>query len=159
MNILSIYRWPDLPRLLGLSVVYALLAKIALIANVNDTILCLPSGLALAALLIYGKKYWPGVFIGAFAISIMVGRPVGLATAIALGNTLAPWLGAWLLTRDGEFDLALNRLRDYFRLLLLGGVVGATARAIIGDTALLQAGAITLQSYPYTLLHWWVGVY
>ncbi|TSA48335.1 MAG: PAS domain S-box protein [Nitrosomonadales bacterium] len=154
------YRWADLPRLLGFAGVYAVLAKIVLsiaLAGGNITTLWLPAGLGLAALLVYGKKYWPGVFAGAFAAGIMVGDSVWLSAAIASGNALESLFGAWLLTRKGQFELSLQQLSDYSRLLLLAGVFSTSVSAIIGVTALLQAGMITGQTYAHDLLLWWVG--
>ena len=91
------YRWSELARMAGLALAYALLAKVMLdlfSANGVITLVWPPSGLALAALLIGGKKYWPGIFIGALAGNLMAGSPAGVSVFIALGNTLEGLTGA-----------------------------------------------------------------
>jgi PAS domain S-box-containing protein len=143
-----------------LALAYVLLANIVVRyfqTSDNLTSVWLPSGLALAALLIGGKKYWPGVFIGTFVANLVAGSSVLLSAAFALGNTLSPLLGAWLLTRAGRFDPSLRALRDYFRLILLAGFVSASVSATVGASALFWAGFKTQQTLPLTILHWWMG--
>src|ERR1700684_1905947 len=65
-----------------------------------------PTGIALAALLLWGYRVWPG----AFASNALVSEPVWTAAAIATGNTLAPVFGNFLLRRFGGFDNALERV-------------------------------------------------
>ena len=47
-----------------------------------------PTGLALAALTVFGLRYWPGVAIGAFLANSATDVPVFAAFTIAVGNTL-----------------------------------------------------------------------
>ncbi|MDO8464282.1 MAG: PAS domain S-box protein [Gallionella sp.] len=147
-------------KLLGVAVLYALLAKIVLTffsANGVVSIVWPPSGLALAMLLIGGKRYFPGVFLGAFLANAMTGLALGVAAAIAMGNTLEALLGAWLLTRDGRFDSDLRTLGDYLRLIVLGGFVACSVAALNGSTTLLASGFITAEAYFHNLLYWWMG--
>jgi diguanylate cyclase (GGDEF)-like protein/PAS domain S-box-containing protein len=160
LKLFSIYRLSDVPKLLFLGFLYAVLARIVLIsasANGNITTIWLPAGLGLAALLVYGKKYWLGVFIGSFAAGVMVDDPIWVSATLALGNALESYLGAWLLTYKSEFDLTLNRLQDYIRLIFLVGIITPIVSAIFGVTALLQAGYITGNEYFQSWLFWWLG--
>ncbi len=147
-------------KLLGVAALYALLAKIVLTlfaANGVVSIVWPPSGLALAVLLIGGKRYFSGVFLGAFIANAMTGLSPGVAAAIAMGNTLEALLGAWLLTRDDKFDSNLITLRDYLRLIVLAGFVACGAAALNGSTTLLVSGFITSGVYFQNLLNWWMG--
>jgi PAS domain S-box-containing protein len=47
-----------------------------------------PTGIALAALLLYGACLWPGIAMGAFLVNLFVGAPVLVAGGMALSNTL-----------------------------------------------------------------------
>jgi integral membrane sensor domain MASE1 len=47
-----------------------------------------PSGISLAALVLYGRAVWPGVAAGAFLVNLWVGAPVPVALGIAGGNTI-----------------------------------------------------------------------
>ena len=46
------------------------------------------TGIALAALLLLGRKMWPGIFIGAFFANAFTNEPLLAAGGIAIGNTL-----------------------------------------------------------------------
>ena len=147
-------------KLLGIAALYALLAKIVLTffsANGVVSIVWPPSGLALSVLLMGGKRYFPGVFLGAFLANAMTGLALGVATAIAIGNTLEALLGAWMLTRNGRFDSNLRTLHNYLRLVVLAGFVACSVAALNGSTTLLVSGFITSETYFQNLLYWWMG--
>lgn len=159
MNCLLVYRWSDLPRLAGLALAYALLAKITIgyFAMPGEVAaLWPPSGLALAALLIGGKKYWPGIFIAVFAANLADGRSVQVSTLFALGNTLEPLVGAWLLTRMVRFDTALTHPHHYLSLCL-AGAASAGVGGIITATLLLLAGFLTQHTFAHNVSNWWRG--
>jgi PAS domain S-box-containing protein len=147
-------------KLLGVAALYALLAKVVLTffsANGVVSIVWPPSGLALAVLLIGGKRYFPGVFLGAFIANAMTGLAPGVAAAIAAGNTLEALLGAWLLTRDGKLYPDIRTLDDYLRLIVLGGFVACGIAALNGSTTLLISGFIDTGTYFRNMLNWWMG--
>ena len=65
------------------------------------TLIWLPTGIAVAALLRWGWRMAPGVYLGAFLVNLAIGSSWPLAAAIAVGNTLAPLLTAGWLKRAG----------------------------------------------------------
>lgn len=128
----------------------------------NDPVVSIiwpPSGIALAALLMGGRKYAPGVFIGALLVAILTstpGSPLWVATGIATGCLLEAWAGWWLLTRVYRINPDLDEPRDYFCL----GAAGAAAALIaagIGVGLLFVAGLMPAHSVWQNLLHWWQG--
>ena len=62
-----------------------------------------PTGIALAALVLFGNRLWPGIALGAFLANLTAHEPLASACGIALGNTLEAVLGAYLLRRFVEF--------------------------------------------------------
>ena len=58
-----------------------------------------PAGIALAVILVFGYRFWPGILIGAFAITASLGFPVTTALGIGVGNTLEAMLATYLLRR------------------------------------------------------------
>src|SRR5262249_23092778 len=78
-----------------------------------------PTGIALAALLLFGSRAWPGITLGAFLANATANAPLATAAGIALGNTLGALLGAWLLRRLVGFDKALERVQDVLGLVVL----------------------------------------
>ncbi|MFZ2162664.1 MAG: EAL domain-containing protein [Sideroxyarcus sp.] len=159
MHPFAIYRWPDIPKLLGLALLYALLIQLCLshlTTDGNISPVWLPSGLGLAALLIGGKKYWPGVFIGAMAAYLATGRSIPVSFFIASSNVIEPLLAVWLLLRCKHFDHRLQFASDYLWLILIGAAVAALA-AVIGVVTLAGAGLLPPDAVARGWLFWWRG--
>lgn len=158
MNQYLVYRWADLPLLAGVALLYVLLARATatyLTGNTDVSLLWLPSGLALSALLLGGKRYWLGVFIGAFAAYVTLGCPVAASTLMALGQTLEPLLCVWLLAR---FEPTVKHPQDYLCPWIgLAGAISAGVSALVGVTALSLAGGLAQQTFPQAIQHWWMG--
>ncbi len=157
MKFLTVYRWIDLPRLAGLTVVYAFLAKLVLTfssSSGNVTIFWIPGGVALAALLLWGNRYAPAVFLAALVAGIKIGDPLPLSALIALGNTLESLFAAWLLKRLTGFDAELTETRDFLKLAW-AACVSACISAFIGPLALLEYGYLTTENLKHSMLHWW----
>ncbi len=115
-----------------------------------------PTGIALAAVLLFGYRAWPAVALGAFLANATANTPPGAAAAIALGNTLEALLGAWLLRRAG-FDNALGRVNDVLALVALAAGVSTAVSATVGATSLCWAGLRPWSAYPALWSVWWLG--
>jgi diguanylate cyclase len=147
-------------RILAVALVYMILGKVAVsFATVqgNVSILWPSSGVALAAILLFGRELWPGVFLGALSTGLWInGNPPLTATAIATGNTLEVLVGLWLLQHSG-FDARLQRLRDYYLLFFLAGLLATLVSTSIGMGALTLDGFFSPAALPDLALHWWMG--
>jgi diguanylate cyclase (GGDEF)-like protein/PAS domain S-box-containing protein len=153
-----LYRPTDLASMAGIALVYLALAKAAVAYAAIDSVAILwpSSGLALAALLHCGLKCWPGVFAGALAAELMAGFPPWGAGLNALGNTLEPVVGVWLLSRAG-FDKTIPTLKDYLLLLVFAGVVGTAVSATLGSAVTVLAGVVAPGALPASFFRWWMG--
>src|SRR5262245_12474444 len=90
-----------------------------------------PSGIALAALLLFGARLWPGVWIGSFLINLTasldptsassIARSVAIAGGIGAGSTLQAFAGVYLVRRLAGFPNPLDNGRSVHRFLLIGG--------------------------------------
>ena len=100
-----------------------------------------PSGIALAAVLLLGRRAVPGVALGALVFNASTAVPLWVSAAIALGNTLEALAGAWLLRRAG-FSVGLERVRDVLALAGLAAPVSATISASIGVMSLWASGTL-----------------
>src|SRR5450755_5076321 len=68
-----------------------------------------PAGIALAAILLFGYRFWPGVALGAVLFSFMNGMPFGFFTlGTAIGNTMGAIVCAFLLKKLIAFDNAME---------------------------------------------------
>ena len=117
----------------------------------------LPFGLAFAMILLGGSRYAWGVLLAEFGLHLFRGSAFDLSLVLASGNTLAVLAGVHLLTRGGEFESVEMSLRNYLRLVLLGGLVASLFSAANGVLALLVFGVLPAEMLAAHLFHWWMG--
>ncbi|MDP2602562.1 MAG: MASE1 domain-containing protein [Deltaproteobacteria bacterium] len=115
------------------------------------------SGIALAALLLWGYRLWPAVFLGAFLVNISTHGTIATSLGIATGNTLAPLLGAWLTRRFANGPKAFERARDIFKFVLLAAMLSTAFGATVGATSLSLGGFSPWEHYQTVWLTWWFG--
>jgi two-component system, NarL family, sensor histidine kinase FusK len=115
-----------------------------------------PSGIALAAVLLLGRRTVPGVALGALLFNASTSVPLWVSAAIALGNTLEALAAAWLLRR-ADFGVGLERVRDVLALAGLAAPVSATISASMGVTSLWAVGTLAVGSLPSAWVIWWAG--
>src|ERR671930_379057 len=84
--------------------------RLALVEK-NVTPLWPPTGIAVVAFLVLGRRVWPGIAVAALAVNAPISTNLLVALATAAGNTLAPLLAATLLRWVG-FRQELDRQRD-----------------------------------------------
>jgi len=120
------------------------------------TLLWAPAGLAVGALVIGGRRLWPGVWLGALLVNLWFGTSWWGALSVSVGNTLEGVVGATLLIRSG-FSADLRRLGDVGRFLAVGVVGAPMIAATIGMTALVATGVASSSEAPMVWLLWWLG--
>jgi anti-anti-sigma factor len=146
-------------RVLLIAVVYFASAKLGLAlayAQGNVTAVWPPTGLALAALVIWGYRFWPGVALGALLANATTDVPALTTLGITVGNTLEALAGAALLSRF-DFRPSLARVRDVLALVLCAAVLSTTVSATIGNTSLLLGGEIDSERLAFFWRLWWLG--
>ena len=116
-----------------------------------------PAGIALAAILLFGYRFWPGVALGAVLFSFMNGMPFGFFTlGTAIGNTMGAIVCAFLLKRFIAFDNAMERTRDVTGYIGLACFLGTTVNAAFNVVSLAYSGAVAWDNLFSTTLVWWV---
>src|SRR5271169_1116399 len=86
-----------------------------------------PAGIALAAILLFGYRFWPGVAFGAVLFSFMNGSPLGFFTfGTAVGNTMGAIVCVFLLEKFVSFHNSMERIRDVFGYIGLACFLGTT---------------------------------
>ncbi|MFD7531620.1 MULTISPECIES: MASE1 domain-containing protein [unclassified Streptomyces] len=115
-----------------------------------------PTGIAVAALLVFGVRIWPGIALGALAVNIAIGPSVLPVLLIAAGNTIAP-ICSYLLLRRADFHNEVDRLRDALALVFLGALAGMLISATVGTGALALSGALPDAGFWPTWSVWWTG--
>jgi PAS domain S-box-containing protein len=151
-------RW-DLLGVVLVGVAYFVAAKLSLrlsLVGENITPLWPPTGIALVAFLLRGRRLWPGVALAAFAVNLPITETPLAAATTAVGNTLAPLLAATLLLRVG-FHPEIDRMRDALAIVFLGALLSMTVSASIGAATLLVTGAIPRSEFLAAWSVWWAG--
>ncbi len=98
-------------KLLALAIVYRLGVVVGLsmaYVQSNTSPVFPPTGIAIAALLLFGWQLWPGITIAVFLGSILTDAPITLAVGMAVGNTLEALGIVFVLRRFGQFHLSLD---------------------------------------------------
>jgi PAS domain S-box-containing protein len=116
-----------------------------------------PSGIALAALFIFGYRYWPAVALGEFLANAFFGMPIIAACAVAIGNSLEAITGVYLLRNVVRFRTDLSTIKSVIGLLLLAAFTSTAISATAGVTGLYLTGKISAPVYWITWRAWWIG--
>ena len=143
----------------ALFVAYVAAARIGIDLEVADGLITpvwAPTGIALAALVLYGRRLWPAVALAAFVANLTSGASIPEAAFITVGNTLEAVVGATLLLRV-NFRPALDRVRDVFALVGLAAIASTTIAATNGTLTLLISGDVDSSDYGSAWLLWWLG--
>jgi len=124
-----------------------------------------PAGLALAAVIVYGRAALPGVVLGAFAANVSLGWLRGMQglalawvpLAIGIGAAAQAALGAWLARRHAGTPLVLDQPRDIARFALLAAAAACTLSPSVATLALALAGVLDAARMADNWVTWWLG--
>src|SRR6185503_16279245 len=117
-----------------------------------------PTGIALAAVFVWGYRLWPGVALGAALANTFTGdAPPVAVVGITIGNTLEALVGVYLL-RLARFRPALDRVRDVLALVVLAAGLSTMVSATLGVTSLWIGDRIEdVGDLPAAWRVWWLG--
>jgi len=143
-----------------LALVYFAAAKLGLalaVVHPSASAVWPPTGIALAAFLLYGKRVWPGIAIGAFAANLTNAGTIATSLGIATGNTLEGLVGAWLVNRYAMGRQALTHAGDIFKFAGLAAGLSTVLSATIGVTSLTLGGFADWKDFLDIWVTWWLG--
>lgn len=152
---------------IAIAFVYLVTAKLGFLLaleQTNATALWPPSGIALAACLIFGYRICPGIFLGAFFANLMMlaGSPFAalpvllISSSTATGNMLEALIGAYLIRYFISGNLPFERTFDAVRFILLGALVSPMISATIGTASFCIYGSDWSRGAQMWLT-WWLG--
>ena len=137
---------------------YFITAKLGLLGPYKEsvaTLLWLPTGVAVGAIMRWGKISLPAIFIAATFAESSLGLPVTTSLGIACGNTLAPALTAYLLKKF-HFNHNLIKQRDIVLMILIA-LLGMTISSVGGVLSLYLSGLTTSNNIFKIWFIWWLG--
>jgi len=116
-----------------------------------------PTGISLAAFLLFGYWVWPSIFLGAFAVNMTTAGSIATSLGIATGNTLEGLLGAFLVNHFAGGQEVFTRQHDTLKFVLLAALLSTTVSATLGVTSLSLAGYAEWEAYNAIWMTWWLG--
>jgi len=146
--------------LILLATIYTIAARAGLLLDAIAgfaTLVWAPTGIAIAALLLFGFRLWPAILVGAFVANVLTGASLLAALGIACGNTLEAVVATTILARTPGFRFGLDRLEDVARFIIVAAVLSTTISATVGVSTLLLADTITSSQIAVTWRAWWLG--
>ena len=146
-------------KILVLAVIYHLAVRVGLkmaYVQANTSPVWPPTGIGLAALLIFGYRFWPGISLGVLIGSLLTGAPFTLALGMTIGNTLEVLVAVYLLRRIVGFQNRIDRIQDVVGLVSIS--FGCTTiGASIGTLTLMLTGNGAWQYFWPIWFTWWIG--
>jgi len=142
-----------------LAAVYFAAAKVSLLVAIPPgyaTAVWPPSGIGLAALLLWDRKLWPGIWLGSFAANATIEGDFLAAAVIATGSALELYAIATLIGRHLGVPRHFERVRDvvtFVGLVAVGAIIAPTM-ALPPLAAMHPLAAGDLAANWWT---WWQG--
>ncbi len=150
-----------LAKLILFSALYYFSGKLGLsmaVVQSNATVVWPPSGIALAGLLIFGWRLWPGVFLGAFLVNATTtSTPILASLGIATGNTLEALAGSFLVLGFCGGRGAFDQTKNIFKFLFFAATVSTAISATFGVTSLTLHGLVQAGKHFSVFATWWLG--
>ena len=160
---------PELPRarqvgsdavaLLLVGAAYLILARLGLgLASINPSVTPIwpPTGLDIAAILLWGYRIAPAIFVASFLINQLTAGSIFTSLAIASGNTLEAVIAGYLVMHRADGDQVFDTAAGITKFVLIC-VAATLVSATIGVSSLAHAGYVEASSFIPVWLTWWLG--
>ena len=120
-----------------------------------------PAGFGIAALYLWGLRWWPGVLLGEFLVNgeLLLGDsafPIGSLLGQQLGNMAEIVVGALLLRRLIGRKAAMDRVEQVGGLLVAVGIATAIS-ATAGTTSMVAGGVVDGSGAAEFWRTWWLA--
>lgn len=123
----------------------------------------LPAGVAMAAVLIWGISLLPGVFVGALLVQVLALQRVGDISwawtmgISPLGAALQAWVTAWVVWRHVGYPSAMDTPRRVLVFMFAVIPAGCLVNASISVPVLVWSGVIPAGEAWFNWWTWWLG--
>jgi PAS domain S-box-containing protein len=155
----SALRPEAIPVILGVAASYAVTGRIGLLIPFPATLATLiwaPSGIALYAVLRWGRPAAVGVALGAFLVGQSIGQTIGGGFITAIGSALAPLIAARFLAGP-NFEQLFGDTARVSRFVAIAVFGSTLLSAVIGATVLKTIGAKVSADWLTIGATWWAG--
>ena len=163
------FRWPKVLQVLLTALAYFLAGRLALLLAIPPgyaTAVWPAAGIALASMLMFGYRVWPGVMIGSFCVNFTVPFDSFTVQEIAKSSLLPAIIGAGAALQGFVAAFLTNRMlgRQHIleegcviKFLTLTGPACCIISPSVGISALTFAGVVPTGNALYSWMTWWTG--
>ena len=152
--------FPRIGLVLVIAIVYFAAAELGLsLASLHSNVTPVwpPTGIAIASLIMFGVRVWPGVFLGALAANILTNIPVLSTIGIASGNTLEAIVAWWLLQRASNWRKSFESVGDVMTFVIYACVLAPLVSATIGSLSVCFGEPRHWENFTSLWSTWWMG--
>jgi signal transduction histidine kinase len=159
-------RWPSLRYVAGvalLAVAYYGAAKLGQTLRYTASVSAIwpPAGFGIAALYLWGLRWWPGVLLGEIVVNgeLLLGDstfPIGSLLGQQAGNMAEIVVGALLLRRLIGRNAAMDRVEQVTGLLVAVGIATAIS-ATAGTVSMVTGGVVDESGAAEFWRTWWLA--
>ena len=122
------------------------------------------AGVALASVLLFGRRMLPAVALAAVCVNLsLAAHPAHpspttllLALAIGCGASLQAWAGALLVERHTPQPLTLDEPREVVAFLM-AAAASCLVSSVVGNAALWFTQTVPPDKLPLSVATWWIG--
>jgi signal transduction histidine kinase/integral membrane sensor domain MASE1/CheY-like chemotaxis protein len=146
--------------LIGIGLTYFVLAKSGLalaLIHPNASAIWPPTGFALAAIVLWGYRAWPAIFLAAMIANATAAGSIGTAISIATGNTLEALVGAALINAWCNGRDTFSTANGVAKFAVICVVLATPISATVGITTLAIVGDADWANFGRIWLTWWLG--
>ncbi|HWY80234.1 MAG TPA: MASE1 domain-containing protein [Candidatus Sulfotelmatobacter sp.] len=139
--------------------VYVISGKVGLsFASLNPSATAIwpPTGIALAAFLLFGYRVIPAIFLGAFFVNLTTAGTLATSLGIALGNSFEGIVGAYLVNRFANGIHTFSNVSNIFKFFFFA-IISTTISADIGVATLLFGNLVSWKELIVVWITWWLG--
>ncbi len=157
-------------QIIGLTIAYFVAGKLGNLLAIPPnyaTVIFPSSGVALAGVLLYGKRAGFGILLGAFLLNGTIPVTTSefseslnsalITLAIAGGATLQAFAGAYLIQRFAATPKILTSKKDILLFFFWGGFVSALVNSTLSVSLLVAAGRMPSETFFSNWMYWWGG--
>ena len=117
------------------------------------------SGIALGAVLLFGYRILPGIFLGSLLVGVYT-RGIShsiIVISLAISNTLEAFIAAFFIHRFIRCHNWLTQYQNLFKFVAFSAILSPMISSILGVTVLYWSGNIIWSSYAESWWTWWTS--
>src|SRR5262249_4046597 len=146
--------------LIGIGVTYLVLAKSGLalaLIHPSASAIWPPTGFALAAIVLWGYRVLPAIFLAAMIANATTFGSIGAAISIATGNSLEALVGAALINVWCNGRDTFSTANTVAKFAVVCAALATPISATVGTASLALAGQAQWTNFANIWLTWWLG--